>query len=31
MRKDIRKCISLGGYRIRFADQNEIIENLKES
>lgn len=31
MRRDIRKCIALSGYRIRYADQNELLENIKEN
>lgn len=31
MRKDIRKCIAFAGYRIRYADQNELLENLKDN
>ena len=31
MRRDIRKCIAFAGYRIRYADQNELLENIKEN
>jgi hypothetical protein len=30
MRKDIRKCIAFAGYRIRYADQNELLDILKD-
>ena len=30
MRKDIRKCLAISGYKIRYADHNDLIENLKE-
>ena len=30
MRKDIMKCIAFAGYRIRYADQNELLEYSKD-
>lgn len=31
MRKDIKKCIALSGYQVRFADKDELIEKMKEN